>query len=52
LNQWLSVGDGRARVVSFASESLLPMLEAGAFDEGLYYHLNVVTIDLTSPVAR
>jgi hypothetical protein len=46
LNQWLRVGNGRARVVSCASESLLPMVEAGAFNDGLYYRLNVVTIDL------
>ena len=50
LSQWLRAGNGRARVVSTASESVLPMLEAGAFDDGLYYRLNVVTIDL-SPVA-
>jgi Sigma-54 interaction domain len=51
LNQWLSARTGRARVVSTASESLLPMVEAGAFNDGLYYRLNVVTIDLRSSVA-
>jgi Sigma-54 interaction domain len=52
LNRWLSAGIGRARVVSSASESLLPMVEAGLFNDRLYYRLNMVTIDLTSPVAR
>jgi Sigma-54 interaction domain len=52
LNKWLRVGNGRARVVSSASKSLLPMVEAGAFNDGLYYRLNVVTIDLTSPAGR
>ena len=49
LHQWLSAGNGRARVVSSASEALFPMVESGAFNDGLYYRLNVVTIDLTSP---
>lgn len=51
LNQWLIAGNGHARVVSSASASLFPMVEAGVFDDGLYYRLNVVTIDLTSPAA-
>ena len=52
LHRWLLSGHGRARVVSTASESLFPMVEAGTFNDGLYYRLNVMTIDLTSPVAR
>lgn len=51
LNQWVCAGNGRTRVVSTAGASLLPMVEAGAFDDALYYRLNVVTIDLTSPIA-
>lgn len=51
LHRWLNAENGRARVVSTASESLLPMLDTGAFSDALYYRLNVVTIDLTSPVA-
>jgi|SRR5579872_7076864 len=49
LNQWVCGGNGRTRVVSTASQSLLPMVDAGVFDDALYYRLNVVTIDLTSP---
>jgi hypothetical protein len=51
LHQWVNAGDRRAQVVSSASGALFPMVEAGAFNDGLYYRLNVVTIDLTSPVA-
>lgn len=50
LYHWMA-GNGRTRVVSTASKSLQPMLHAGAFSEGLYYRLNVVMLDLTSPVA-
>ena len=51
LNNWMA-GNGRTQVVSTASRFLQPLLEAGAFDEGLYYRLNMVTVDLTSPVER
>jgi transcriptional regulator of acetoin/glycerol metabolism len=51
LYQWMA-GNGRIQVVSTASKSLQPMLEVGAFNEGLYYRLNVVTLDFTSAVAR
>ncbi len=42
-------GNGRTQIVSTASKLLQPMLQAGAFNERLYYRLNVVTVDLTSP---
>ena len=51
LHLWLHTGNGRGRVVSSASASLFPMVESGLFNDKLYYRLNVVTIDLTSPVA-
>jgi hypothetical protein len=51
LYHWMA-GNSRTRVVSTASKFLQPMLQAGAFSEGLYYRLNVVTLDLTSRVAR
>ena len=47
LNLWVCAGSGRARVVSTASASPLPMVEAGAFNDALYYRLNVLTIDLS-----
>jgi hypothetical protein len=48
LQDWLVLRDGRTRVVSTASASLLPMVEAGAFSDSLYYRLNVFYIDLSS----
>jgi hypothetical protein len=48
LQDWLLLRDGRTRVVSTASASLLPMVEAGAFSDSLYYRLNVFYIDLSS----
>lgn len=50
LNRWVCARSG-TRIVSTASASLLPMVDAGAFDDALYYRLNVVTIDLASPIA-
>jgi hypothetical protein len=49
LHLWLRTGHRRARIVSSASGSLFPMVESGVFNDGLYYRLNVVTIDLTRP---
>lgn len=48
---WMA-GKGRTQVVSTASTVLQHLLQAGAFNEDLYYRLNVVTLDLTSPDAR
>ena len=50
LYQWINGATGRPRIVSTASQSLLPVLEAGAFDQDLYYRLNVVTLHLPSTV--
>jgi len=47
LHQWIGAGKGRTRIVSTASKSLLPKVETGAFNDGLYYRLNVITLDLT-----
>jgi len=49
LSRWIAAGNRQARVVSTASQFLLPLVETGAFDGGLYYRLNVLTLDLTSP---
>ena len=51
LNQWVREASGHAWVVSTALESVLPLVEAGVFNDELYYRLNAVTIDLTSPLA-
>ena len=48
LKDWLTVRNGQTRVISTASTSLLPMVEACAFSDWLYYRLNVVRVDLQS----
>jgi len=52
LHRWNNAGNDRTRVVSTATQSLLPVLATGAFNDDLYYHLNVLTFDLRSPVAQ
>jgi hypothetical protein len=51
LHHWIAV-NGRTQIVSTASKSLWPMLQAGAFHEALYYRLNVLMLDPTSLVGR
>ena len=49
LLRWL--GAGRTQVISTTDHSLLPLIARGAFDEVLYYRLNVMLIRLDSPGA-
>ena len=51
LNRWMNVGNG-TRVVSTTTQSLLPAMETGAFNDELYYRLNLLTFDLRLPVAQ
>jgi transcriptional regulator of aromatic amino acid metabolism len=51
LHRWMNEGNDRTRVVSTTTQSLLPVLETGAFNDDLYYRLNTLTLDLRSPVA-
>jgi len=51
LHRWMNAGNNRTRVVSTTTLSLMPELETGAFNDELYYRLNVLTLDLRSPVA-
>ena len=44
---WLDSASKRVQVVSTASEPLLGLVAARAFDAALYYRLNAVYIDLT-----
>jgi len=48
LYQWICE-NGRTQVVSTASKCLMPMLGSGAFNDALYYRLNVVLLDLGGP---
>ena len=44
---WLESGESRTQVVSTASAPVLPLVEAGAFNDALYYRLNTVYINLS-----
>ena len=48
LEDWLVLREGRTRLISTSSASLMPRIEAGAFSDALYYRLNVVYIDLNT----
>jgi hypothetical protein len=52
LQYWMNEGNNRTRVVSTAAQSLLPVLETGAFNDDLYYRLNVLMLDLRSPAGQ
>ena len=52
LHRWMNAGNDRTRVVSTTTQSLMPVVETGAFNDYLYYRLNVLTLDLRSPVAQ
>jgi len=45
LHDWLNAGRGSVQIVSIASEPLWPLVEQGRFLEGLFYRLNVVTLE-------
>jgi hypothetical protein len=47
LCDWLEVTAGRTRVVSTTRQPLIPLLEAGTFEETLYYRLNVLCFQVT-----
>jgi hypothetical protein len=46
LRDWLDDADARPQIVSTTTIPLFPLVECGMFDEGLYYRLNVVLVDL------
>ena len=46
LFDWLESASAERQIVCTASDSLLPLVNAGAFDPGLYYRLNTVSIRL------
>ncbi len=48
LFEWLSDAPGRVQVISTSHASLVPLVEAGAFLDRLYYRLNMVCVDLTA----
>jgi hypothetical protein len=51
LNDWISAGSGRVRIVSVTSAPLAPLVENGTLFEELFYRLNVVQLDFTRHAA-
>jgi sigma-54-interacting transcriptional regulator len=47
---WLEASEGRTQVVSTTPESLLPSVNAGTFLDTLYYRLNTVCVNGSTPV--
>jgi hypothetical protein len=47
LLDWLEAASTRTQVVSTASVRLLPLVQAHAFNDTLYYRLNTIYIDLS-----
>ena len=45
LHDWLNAGRGPVQVVSITSRPIWPLVEQGRFLEGLFYRLNVITLD-------
>jgi sigma-54-interacting transcriptional regulator len=45
--RWLDQAAARVRVVSTTAESLWPRVNAGTFNDVLYYRLNTVCVDVT-----
>jgi transcriptional regulator of aromatic amino acid metabolism len=48
LFDWLEQHSTGTQVISMATTSLMPMVAAGSFLEGLYYRLNTIYIDVTA----
>ena len=51
LLDWLERAEGRTQVISTTTTPLLPRVHAGGFIDTLYYRLNTVCVDVTSPLA-
>jgi hypothetical protein len=45
LYDWLNAGRGGVQMVSVTSKPIWPLVEQGRFLEGLFYRLNVVTLE-------
>lgn len=50
LHDWLNAGHGGVQIVSITSQPIWPLVEAGGFLEGLFYRLNVVTLEASETV--
>jgi hypothetical protein len=45
---WSELASGKIRIVSTASTPLMPLVNAGTFNDTLYYRLNTVFVDVAS----
>jgi hypothetical protein len=45
---WSELASGKIRIVSTASAPLMPLVNAGMFNDTLYYRLNTVFVDVAS----
>jgi transcriptional regulator of aromatic amino acid metabolism len=45
LHDWLNASRGAVQVISVTSQPIWPLVEEGRFLEGLFYRLNVVTLE-------
>lgn len=48
LYDWLAMGAGKLRVISFTAAPLAALVESGIFLEGLFHRLGAVQFDLTT----
>jgi hypothetical protein len=48
LYDWLEDRSSGMQVISVSATSLMPMVAAGTFLEGLYYRLNTIYVDVTA----
>ena len=48
LYEWLEENSSGTQVISLSAISLMPMVAAGRFLEGLYYRLNTIYIEITA----
>ena len=48
LLEWLERDIGRKKVVSTTAEPLMPLVEAGGFNDTLYYRLNTVSVEISA----
>ncbi len=49
---WLQWSNGATQVITTTSCPLFPLVERGAFSEGLYYYLSAICLDVVSPTHR
>lgn len=48
LYEWLEERSSGLQVISMSPTSLMPMVAAGSFLDGLYYRLNTIYVDITA----